>query len=112
VLEYQEQLDISLPKVKQINIPSLDRTVLNSVSYDELSQMLQLWQQELVNLKYSQAKLSNRLEQQEFYPNWEISKKIRTPISQRFKIFKYIKYLFPSQWNSLRIFALRIKSLR
>jgi glycosyltransferase involved in cell wall biosynthesis len=112
VLEYQEQLDISSPKIKQIDIPSLDQTILNSLNYDELIQMLQLWQQELVDIKYSQAKISNRLEQQEFYPNWEISKKIRTSTSQRFKTLKYIKYLFPSQWNYLRIFALRIKSLR
>jgi glycosyltransferase involved in cell wall biosynthesis len=112
VLEYQEQLDISLPKIKQINITSLDQTLPNSLNHDGLSQVLQLFQQELIDLKYSQAKLSNRLEQQEFYPNWNISKKIHTPFSQRFKILKYIKYLFPSQWNSLRIFAMRIKSSR
>ena len=111
VSEYQEKFDAYLFESKQISVFSSSETPDN-LSSERLYQEVQLHRKELAELRLSQTKLLNRLEHKEFYPNWNISKKSRIPISQQFKILNYVKYMFPGLWDYFRRLAMNFNVLR
>lgn len=112
VSEYQEQFDAYLFESKQISVFSSSETSPDNLRSEILYQEVQLHRKELAQLRLSQTKLLNRLEYKEFYPNWNISKKSRTPISQQFKSLNYVKYMFPGLWDYLRRLAMDFNVLR
>jgi glycosyltransferase involved in cell wall biosynthesis len=112
VSEYQEQFDINLFKSKQIRVFKQFEVSSDDLNTRELYQELQLYREELTELRFSQAKILNQLQQKELYPNWNISKKSRKPISKRFEFFNYVKYLFPELWDYFRKLAMDLKLLR
>jgi glycosyltransferase involved in cell wall biosynthesis len=112
VSEYQEQFDINLFKSQQVRIFKSSELSADDLNTRELDREIQLYREELAELRFLQAKILNQLEQKELYPNWNISKKSRKPISKRFEFLNYVKYLFPGLWDYFRKLAMDLKMLR
>lgn len=112
VHEYQEQLDIILLVPNQTHAFNLLKDSSKELDNRQIYHQFQLHREELAELRFSQAKLLNKLEKAEFYPAWNISKKSRKPISEKFKFFNYIKYFSPGLWDYFRKLAIDLNLLR
>jgi glycosyltransferase involved in cell wall biosynthesis len=112
VNEYQLQFSANLLDRRKI-ITSTQLDILPDVlNLEKIYMEIQLGRQEVAELRLEQSRLLTRLEYKEFYPDWKISKKIYKPMSERLKILKGIKIVFPDTWHYLRNLALRLKILR
>jgi glycosyltransferase involved in cell wall biosynthesis len=106
ISEYQDFFNII-----KIDTPNLLDDSLDILNLEKIVMEIKFNRNQIEKLQLGQENIVKQMEYKEFYPNWYSLKKRWEPISQRFRIFKRLKQMFPRAWEQLRKLAIYFKLL-